>query len=224
MHSSTCSVRRADILGHGAARPARLPPLERQPSDVTRLIGELEDRPEAWSELMEVVYGDLQQLARSRMSHEQAGHTLQATALVNEAFLRLSESRELAWKSRGHFFGAAAEAMRRVLVDHARKARAAKRGGAEARLRVTLAGLRQDADPDRLIALDEALSVLAREDERAFEVARLRLLCGLEMREVALALDVSERTAAREWAFARARLSELLGDDELDDDGSDGEG
>lgn len=178
---------------------------------VTRLLAEVGGRPEAWSDLLGLVYDELRALAARRMASERAGHTLSATALVHEAFLRLVGDRQMDWHGRRHFFGAAAEAMRRVLVDHARKVRAARRGGEAVRVSLTLLDLPQDGDPDLVLALDDALGVLQDEDPRAAEVARLRWFAGLSVAETALALEVSERTVMREWTFARARLSELLG-------------
>ena len=169
------------------------------------------DANELHGKLLPLVYDELRKLAAGRMRGEREGHTLEATALVHEAWMRLVGNDRMSWSSRRHFFGAAAEAMRRVLVDHARKVRSAKRGGEAARISLSLADLQVDEDPDRVLALDEALDKLAEEDPRAAEVARLRWFAGLEVSETAAALEVSERTIMREWAFAKARLSELLG-------------
>ncbi len=179
--------------------------------EVTRILNEASRREDAWSELLPLVYEELQTLARNRMRGERGEHTLQATALVHEAYMRLVGDENMAWESRRHFFGAAAEAMRRVLVDHARKAKSQKRGGDRARLSITVAELVQHDDPDRLLAMDDALAKLGKEDARAAEVARLRFYTGLGVEETALAMDVSERTVMREWSYARARLAELLG-------------
>lgn len=169
--------------------------------------------------LLALVYDELRALAQRRMNSERGGHTLQATALVHEAWMRLAGTERMQWSSRRHFFGAAAEAMRRVLVDHARKLRTAKRGGGAARVSLSLADMEVDSQPERLLALNEALDTLEAEDARAAEVARLRWFAGLEVKQVASALECSERTVMREWAFAKARLSELLGDDEPTDGG-----
>jgi RNA polymerase sigma factor (TIGR02999 family) len=184
---------------------------EARPEQVTRLLqGGLEDE-RSREELLALVYDELRELARRRMSGERAGHTLEATALVHEAWMRLVASPSPDWHSRRHFYGAAAEAMRRVLVDHARRARSQKRGGE--RVRVTLgADLALELDPERFLSVVEALDRLAEEDPRAAEVTRLRFFSGLEMAELAAALGISERTAHREWTFARARLTELLAD------------
>jgi RNA polymerase sigma factor (TIGR02999 family) len=174
--------------------------------DLTRLL-RLGDRPD---EVLDLVHAELRAIAVQRMAGERAGHTLQATALVNEAWIRLARDRDMQWRDRRHFFGAAAEAMRRVLVDHARKVRSQKRGGEVARLEITLGGLAREDDPDLLLALDEALTALAAEDPRGAEVARLRLFAGLSVEDVSLALSIAPRSVARDWAFARARLTQLL--------------
>jgi len=183
-----------------------------RPEQVTRLLqGGLQD-DHSREELLGLVYDELRDLARRRMTSERAGHTLEATALVHEAWMRLVASPSPDWASRRHFYGAAAEAMRRVLVDHARKAKSQKRGGE--RLRVTLGvDLAMELEPERFLSVVEALDRLADEDARAAEVTRLRFFSGLEMAELAAVLDISERTAHREWTFARARLTELLAED-----------
>ena len=178
---------------------------------LTQLLTEAGDREDLWQDLLPMVYDELKRIADRRMGGERVQHTLQATALVHEAWMRLVGDEGMAWSSRRHFFGAAARAMQRVLVDHARRANADKRGGGAARLSITVGDLAEETDPDRLLALDDAVSVLEREDSRAAEVARLRLFAGLEVSAVAQALEVSERTVAREWAYARARLADLLG-------------
>jgi len=181
-------------------------------SELTRLLAKAGDREELWRDVLPLVYAELKALAEKRMRGERGEHTLQATALVHEAWMRLVGDEEMAWSSRRHFFGAAARAMQRVLVDHARRARADKRGGGARRVTITVGDLGADDDPDRMLALDDAVQALEREDARAAEVARLRLFAGVEVADVARALELSERTAAREWAFGRARLAELLGD------------
>ena len=204
--------------GGGAAR-GHAGPMEHEPehggarAHVTRLLRESGGRDEAWGELLPLVYDELRAIARRRMSSERAEHTLEATALVHEAWMRLVDDRDMDWKSRRHFFGAAAEAMRRVLVDHARKVKSQKRGGDRERVSITVCDLGLHDDPDRVLALDDALEVLRAEDPRAAEVARLRFFCGLAVDETAQALEVSPRTVMREWTYARARLAELLGDD-----------
>jgi RNA polymerase sigma factor (TIGR02999 family) len=158
----------------------------------------------------EAVQAELRRLAEQRMARERPEHTLQATALVNEAWLRLAGS-DQDWSDRGRFLAAAAEAMRRILVDHARGARAQKRGGAAGRMSISAVDPAFEADPEQVLALDEALEQLAEQDERAAEVARLRFFAGLGVDETADALGVSRRTVLREWKFARARLMQALG-------------
>jgi len=177
-----------------------------QDRDLTRMLqqGDLD------GEVLGLVYDELRDLARRRMAGERAQHTLQATALVHEAYVRLVRDRDMQWRDRRHFFGAAAEAMRRVLVDHARRVQSEKRGGDRARLEITLGGLAREDDPELLLALDDALTALEAEDPRSAEVARLRFFAGLSVEDVSQALDVAPRTVARDWAFARARLTQLL--------------
>ena len=168
-----------------------------------------------WGQLLPLVYDELRGLAQARMAAERLGHTLQPTALVHEAFLRLMNAEgELRFDSRRHFFGSAAEAMRRVLIDHARRAKSQKRGGDLMKVTLGAAELVAQHEPERLLALDEALEKLQSQDPRAAEVARLRYYAGLDVEQTARALDVSVRTVKREWAFARARLTELLGEEE----------
>ncbi len=218
---------RRDASGRVArvrGRPVQTPTSRRAPEraeglrvtdrrqDVTAILRGGTTPEQAWSELLPLVYDELKLLAQRRMNAERAGHTLQATALVHEAYMRLVADTEMDWAGRRHFFGAAAEAMRRVLVDHARKVKAGKRGGDRMRVTLSLGQQVTEDDPDRLLALDEALGTLAAEDARAAEVARLRYFAGLSVAETALALGCSERTVMREWTYARARLSELLAD------------
>lgn len=164
--------------------------------------------------LLPLVYEQLRSLAQRQLRGEAAGHTLQATALVHEAFLRLVGPRELPWQNRAHFFAAAAEAMRRILVEHARKKAAQKRGGPEARkAAVDLAGL---PDPNSeqqsagFLILDEAITRLQQADPEASEVVRLRYFAGLSIDETASALGVSAPTVKRLWAFARGWLKEAI--------------
>ncbi len=187
-------------------------------SEVTRLLREWNQHENPAEELLPLVYAQLHAMARSRMRRERAGHTLQATALVHEAYMKLLEvdGGAPAFANRSRFFLAAAEAMRRILIDHARKRRTAKRGGGA--VRISLDDLHADpsapspgmADADRLVALGESLDVLEAEDPRAAEVVKLRYFAGLSAEETAQALEISERTVHREWAYARARLLELL--------------
>jgi RNA polymerase sigma factor (TIGR02999 family) len=181
-------------------------------SDVTRLLeaaGRGDGR--AAADLLPLVYDELRKLAAARMADERADHTLDATALVHEAYLRLVGpiDRER-WDGRGHFFAAAAEAMRRVLVDHARDKGRQKRDGG--RRPVALADIpgRFDHDPHLLLTLDEALTRLAAEDAGAAGVAKLHLFAGLSVDEAARATGTSRATAYRDWAYARAWLQDAL--------------
>jgi RNA polymerase sigma-70 factor, ECF subfamily len=165
---------------------------------------------QALDRLYEQVYGELRQMAASGMRKERSGHTLQPTALVNEAFMRLNPSGG-AWENRRHFFGAAAQAMRRILVDHARQKYAEKRGaGLE---RITLTDLDVSAPEENLdvLAVNEALNQLAEEDPRLSEVVNLRFFAGMSIEDTARALDLSPATVKRDWVFARAWLVEHIG-------------
>jgi RNA polymerase sigma factor (TIGR02999 family) len=154
------------------------------------------------------VYDELRRLAAAKLAHEPDGHTLDATALVHEAYLRLGGAG--GFESKSQYVRAAAEAMRRILVDHARKKRAEKRGGAGKRFELSEADRVVVADPDTVLAVDEALTALAAEDPAAADVARLRLFAGLTVEEAADALGVSRATAFRDWAYARAWLTAAL--------------
>jgi RNA polymerase sigma factor (TIGR02999 family) len=175
--------------------------------EVTRILGDGDADEE---KLLPLVYDELHQIAEQRMWGERQSHTLQATALVNEAWMRLGDEK-VGWRSRGHFYAAASEAMRRILVDHARRVKSQKRGGD--RHRVTLGAHEASVELTigQLTALGDALDELGREDERAAAVARLRFLSGLSVEETAAALEISERTVHREWTYARARLFDMLG-------------
>jgi RNA polymerase sigma factor (TIGR02999 family) len=165
----------------------------------------------AASELLPLVYDELRKLAARRLAREKPGQTLQATALVHEAYLRLVGKDDRAWNGRGHFFAAAAEAMRRILVNRARDARRLKRGGD--RRRVDLKDLTNptQADPSALIDLDEALLRLAVEYPRPAALVKLRYFAGLGLDEAAKSLEISPSTADREWKFAKAWLVDALG-------------
>ena len=182
-------------------------------ADITRVLEELGDSnaaPEARERLLPLVYDQLRAIAAQRMAAEKVGHTLQATALVHEAYVRLIGDRQLEWDGRGRFYAAASEAMRRVLVDHARRAKSLRRGGAEHQITISAMDLASDGDPDRVLELDEALTALESEDARAAEVVKLRFYAGLEVNETAAVMGLSKRTVMREWSFARARLQQIL--------------
>ncbi len=177
-------------------------------SEVTRIL-EAAQRgdPLAAGELLPLVYAELRKLAAGKMAQEAPGHTLQPTALVHEAWLRLVGPEESAqFQNRAHFFGAAAEAMRRILVDHARQKKAVKRGGDLERLDIDAVELPSPMPDDELLAMDEALDKLATVDTRAAEMVKLCFFVGLTQSEAAHELGVSVATAERIWSFARAWL------------------
>jgi len=175
-------------------------------SEVTRILNAIEKGDaRATEELLPLVYDELRRLAGHKMANEAAGHTLQPTALVHEAWLRLAGS-DRPWENRGHFFAAAAEAMRRILVDHARRKQSQKRGGGSQHEELNESAIVLTAPPDELLAVHEALDALAREDRPAAELVKLRYFVGMTMEEAASALDLAPRTAERLWTYARAWL------------------
>jgi RNA polymerase sigma factor (TIGR02999 family) len=180
---------------------------------VTRLLNALErGEPSAAHDLLPLVYNELRRLAAGRLKHEAPGHTLEATALVHEAYLRLVGTAEKAWDGRRHFYAAAAEAMRRILLDRARDRRRLKRGGGRPHQDLDLDQiLSGEAPPDDVIDLDEALARLAEVDAGTAELVKLRLFAGLTLGEAATALRIGRRSADRDWAFARAWLFDRLG-------------
>jgi RNA polymerase sigma factor (TIGR02999 family) len=177
-------------------------------SDVTRILEAAQQGdPTAAEELLPLVYAELRRLAAQKMAREAPGHTLQPTALVHEAWLRLvTPAQQAQFQNRAHFFGAAAEAMRRILVDRAREKKALKRGGALQRVGLDAVELASPMPDDELLALDEALDRLATVDTRAAEMVKLCFFVGLTQEEAARELGVSLATAERIWAFARAWL------------------
>jgi RNA polymerase sigma factor (TIGR02999 family) len=181
--------------------------------DITRILAELRDAgpEEALDRLVPVVYAELRVIARAHLRRERPDHTLPPTALLHEAYLRLLGSKYPPWNDRRHFFHAAAQAMRRILVEHARKRARVKRGGNP--VRVSLSGIEPASEQDQaqLLALDDAIRRLEEQDPQAAEVVHLRFFAGLSVEETAGALGVSERTVKREWAFARAWLYDALG-------------
>jgi RNA polymerase sigma factor (TIGR02999 family) len=176
-------------------------------SEVTRILSAIEQGdPHAAEQLLPLVYDELRQLASARLAQEKPGQTLQATALVHEAYLRLVDvEKAQVWNSRGHFFAAAAEAMRRILIDNARQKRRPKHGGDRQRIDLDEA-LSLDHPQDDLLALDEALTRLAAQEPIKAEVVKLRYFAGLSLDETAVALGISLATAKRYWAVARAWL------------------
>lgn len=182
-------------------------------SEVTRILNAAEaGDPRAADQLLPLVYDELRRLAAAQMAREKPGQTLDATALVHEAYLRLvgTEPDAAKFVSKSHFFRAAAEAMRHILVDQARKKRAEKRGGGGRQIALSEADRVTHPDPDTLLTIDEALTRLAGEDPASAEVARLRLFAGLSVEEAAETLGISRATAFRDWAYARAVLSAAL--------------
>lgn len=179
--------------------------------DITRVLAMADglDRAELLDHLLPVVYDELRVIATARLRGEDPGHTLQTTALVHEAYLRLIGG-EGPWSNRAHFFHAAAEAMRRILIEYARRRVRVKRGGGRVRVDLDEAHVAEWPDPDELLAVDEAIRRLDEVDGRAADVVRLRYFVGLSVEETARALDLSERTVMREWAFAKAWLRDAL--------------
>jgi RNA polymerase sigma factor (TIGR02999 family) len=185
-------------------------------SEVTRILSALDDGDSrAAEQLLPLVYDELRKLAAARLGQEKPGQTLEATALVHEAYLRLVGSeRGQHWKSRGHFFAAAAEAMRRILLNSARDKHRLKRGGSRRRIDLDRVELALETDDEDLIALDEALEKLGREDHLAAQLVKLRFFAGLTLKQAGQSLGLSERTAERQWAYARAWLFHELRRDE----------
>jgi RNA polymerase sigma factor (TIGR02999 family) len=176
-------------------------------SEVTRILNALEQGDaRAADELLPLVYEELRLLAAKKMSQELPGQTLQATALVHEAYIRLVEASNQNWDSRGHFFAAAAEAMRRILVENARRKRSFKHGGDQQRVDLDDAYLAIEAPSGDLIALDEALTKLSETDPAVAELVKLRYFAGLTIEQVAQYQGLSRRTAVDHWAYARAWL------------------
>jgi RNA polymerase sigma factor (TIGR02999 family) len=176
-------------------------------SDVTRILNAASGGdPKAAGELMPLVYQELRKLAAARMSHESGTQTLQPTSLVHEAWLRLAGSDQQAWENRGHFFAAAAEAMRRILIDRARRKHALKRNAGAERVDLDRVDVAVQADGATLLQVDEAIEKLARIDPQSAELVKLRFFVGLEYSEAAKVMKISERTAKRCWTFARSWL------------------
>jgi RNA polymerase sigma factor (TIGR02999 family) len=182
-------------------------------TEVTRILSAIEEGdPSAAEHLLPLVYDELRKLAGQRLDQEKPGQTLQATALVHEAYLRLVDVDQAQhWNSRGHFFAAAAEAMRRILVDNARRKSRLRHGGVLQRRDVEALDLASPQTPDGLVALSEALDRLAAANAQAAELVKLRFFAGLTNAEAAAALGVSPRKANQIWAYARAWLLESLG-------------
>ena len=175
--------------------------------EVTRIINAIQEgNARAADELLPLVYQELRQLAAQRMKQEKPGQTLQATALVHEAYLRLVGTEDQNWDGRTHFFAAAAEAMRRILIENARRKKRLKHGGDRQKIDLDQAELAIDGPSDDLIALDEALEKLANTDKVSADLIKLRFFAGLTMEQAANILEIPRRTADRNWAYARAWL------------------
>jgi RNA polymerase sigma factor (TIGR02999 family) len=189
-------------------------------NEFTRILSAIEqgDR-EAASQLLPLVYDELRRLAAQRLAHEKPGQTIQPTALVHEAYLRLIDRNEnddkerQKWDGRGHFFAAAAEAMRRILVESARRKKRVKHGGGKQRVDLMEHDVPVLSTPDEILALDEALGRLAQDDPAAAQIVQLHFFAGLSIEQVAETLGTSRATAYRQWAYARAWLRCAMGGD-----------
>ena len=176
-------------------------------NEVTRILEAIErGEPKATEELLPLVYEELRKLASYKMAHEAAGHTLQPTALVHEVWLRLAGAENQRWQNRGHFFAAAAEAMRRILIERARRRQRIRHGGGQNRVDIDEVEIAASGSDERLLQIHEALDRLAVEDPVKAEVVKMRFFVGMADREVAEVLGLSERTVERHWAFAKLWL------------------
>ena len=184
-------------------------------SEVTRILNSISaGDPDASDKLLPIVYDELRRLAAHKLAAEVPGQTLQPTDLVHEAYLRLVGQEDSRWENRGHFFAAAAEAMRRILVDRARRKGRIRHGGGRQRVDLEKIKLAVDAPAEELLALHEALSKLEREDADKANLVKLRFFAGLTSQQAAQALGISKATADRYWAFARAWLFHEIVTDE----------
>src|SRR5688572_2646461 len=183
----------------------------RQEHEITQLLAEWrEGNQEALDELYPLLYDELHRLARRYMSRERKGHTLQTTALINEAYVRLVDQRSVQWANRSHFFAMSAQIMRRILIDHARRHAYAKRGGGAQQISLEEAATVVPGQASELLRLDEALKSLAEMDSRRSHVVELRYFGGLSNEEIAGVLKISENTVTRDWNMARAWLYQQL--------------
>jgi RNA polymerase sigma factor (TIGR02999 family) len=181
-------------------------------SEVTHILSAIEQGdPHAAEQLLPLVYEELRKLAAQKMAQEAPGQTLQPTALVHEAYLRLvGGERALHWDNRGHFFAAAAEAMRRILVESARRRKTLKRGGDRSQAQLDFVNLASPDRPDEVLAVDETLAALAAADPKAAELVKLRYFVGLSVPDAAKALNISTRSAERLWVYARTWLRRAI--------------
>jgi RNA polymerase sigma factor (TIGR02999 family) len=183
-------------------------------NEVTQILSAIEQGdPHAAEQLLPLVYDELRKLAAQKLAQEKPGQTLQATALVHEAYLRLlGAGQAKQWDNRGHFFAACAEAMRRILVERAQQKHCLKRGGGWQRMDLDSVAVADDASDEDLLAIDDALERLAQESQPCADLVKLRFFAGLTQDEAAVSLGLAQRTAARYWVYAKARLYELLSD------------
>lgn len=202
------------LMDSNDKKPTEEPNAEAASSnDVTLLLDKAANGDKlAANDLLPLVYQQLRAIAQLRMTGENAGHTLQATALVHEVFLRLVGDRKIPWQNQAHFYAAAAEAMRRVLLDHAKSKGRKKRGGDRKKMPLNVADLATEQNPEQIMALDAALCRLEEQNPEAAQVVRLRFYAGLSVDQTAEALDMSPRTVDRRWKFARAWLFKALGE------------
>jgi RNA polymerase sigma factor (TIGR02999 family) len=186
--------------------------------DVTQILSQIESGdPSAADQLLPLVYEELRKLAAAKLAHEKPGQTLQATALVHDAYLRLVDVEKAQhWNSRGHFFGAAAEAMRRILVESARRKQSLKQGGQYQRREADLDGLSQPETAAEVLVVDESLGKLARENSSVAKLVELRYFAGLTLEEAASASGISVRTAHRYWTYAKAWLHNEISSRDVD--------
>ena len=180
-------------------------------SEVTRILNAIQHGDsKAADELLPLVYEELRRLAAQKMANEKPGQTLQPTALVHEAWLRLVGDGDPGWQNRAHFFGAAAEAMRRILVDRARRKQALRHGGGQQRVELAESALEAPAADEKILQVHEALEVLAVEDPEKAEIVKLRFFAGLSHEEIATLLGVNEKTVRRHWEVAKVRLFQSI--------------
>ncbi len=185
--------------------------MPRSPQDITKLLQDWSDGDKAaLDRLMPLVDHELRRMAHQYMRHEKPGHMLQTSALVNEAYLKLIDQKEVHWENRAHFFGIAAQLMRRILVDYARKQHNRKRGGDARRVSLSEAMFASRDQAANVMALDDALKTLAKLDSRQSQIVELRFFGGLSIEETAEVLKISAGTVMREWTFARAWLKQEM--------------
>ena len=185
-------------------------------SDVTRILQSMESGDaRAADELLPLVYGELRKLAAAKMANESPNQTLQPTALVHEAWLRLTGNEDVKWNGRAHFFGAAAEAMRRILIDNARRKTTARHGGGQQRLDIDDMEIAGPGKEDELLAINDALEEFGKVDKQKAELVKLRYFVGLKVEEAAEILDISIPTAVRWWNYSRAWLYEKIKDKKI---------